>query len=248
MVINWWENFREKTFEKWSQKLGVSITPVEGIDFNTHGNGIKSYPWDENRATEKALRLIMAKSETPFKYFLTQGLPNFIEWFVYSPVLFCEKVRDWFNYNIKERLHIVNTRLKPGYYDPDVRIENSIISILFDYVELDAAYKLYICETDRYNWNGKRNRKMGEEFMRWHIDEADNSDDVKLSMKKCLEAYIWLKDVHPVKQAAIDIMWDQDFKGKKDVFDKIMNAEIKLEKEYTKHLSNVVKHRRVLWT
>ena len=49
----------------------------------------------------------------------------------------------WFQhrFNPKHKYHLINTRLKPGYYDKDILIECGISALIIDYVEKEEAFK-----------------------------------------------------------------------------------------------------------
>jgi hypothetical protein len=46
----------------------------------------------------------------------------------------------WIKYRTTERYHIVDTKLKPAYYDVDTRLTDACFSLLIDFVEKEYIY------------------------------------------------------------------------------------------------------------
>lgn len=76
------------------------------------------------------------KKHFPIRYFLKEDLPHHFYQWVTQPL---NRIRAWFRYRFSIRHHVVNTGLKPGYYDPDIRMMHSVFQILVDFVEIELS-------------------------------------------------------------------------------------------------------------
>jgi hypothetical protein len=52
-------------------------------------------------------------------------------------------------HRITHRYNIVHTRLKPGYYDNDIRMLYANFNLLVEYVEIELAWMKLICSEER---------------------------------------------------------------------------------------------------
>jgi hypothetical protein len=125
------------------------------------------------------------KRNFPVRWFINETIPDLWRDYVMSPA---RKVRQFFRYRFKERLHIIELDLKPGYYDPDTRLIHGAFQMLVDYVEIQLAAMHHAAEEaekspgeprKRYDLRIRRmKRKHGRDpeaglaYLDWQINES----------------------------------------------------------------------------
>ena len=89
-----------------------------------------------------------AKAKEPFRYWIAETLPDKIDdiWrYIKRPF---SQTKYWIRYRIFDRYHIINTGLKPDYYDFDTRCLHAMFSMLVEYVETQLAWKHSMFDTE----------------------------------------------------------------------------------------------------
>lgn len=226
---DWWDDFRRKTFDKWARQFKVAKSDIK------------------------------VKTSRPFSYLFFQALPETIENVIEGPERYYKEMMYWIKYRTTQRYNIIDTGLKPGYYDVDHIMNAALWKLVVDFVEVEAAWMSCTFDDERRKkykskrWLGEfRSRELGEEYFNWHINEADNNADIKKAKKAIFDAYLWYKDVLPKLEAELETMW-VDHKGLKhdEVMKNVRKAsafENKISKQNTKHLVNIVTYKDILWT
>jgi hypothetical protein len=80
------------------------------------------------------------KAKRPFAYFVMETVPDKVRsaWlFVSKPI---RELRYGIRVRVFDRYHVINTGLKPGYYDCDTRMIHGMFNLLVDYVEIEQAW------------------------------------------------------------------------------------------------------------
>ena len=155
--------------------------------------------------------------------------------------------RYWIRSHITRRWHIVDTHLKPAYYDKDALLLNACFALLVDYVELE----LPTC-----NGVHKRSREAGMEYLDWEINNTSGHQAESASVQKTL--YLWWKDIRPTRpeaDAEYSALWDRRDSGEKIPNDVMMEAaqrggaiETQYYDEDSDMLKKLIEIRCSLWT
>lgn len=75
------------------------------------------------------------KAKYPVRFFFFDTIPDYFRLHAWWPL---QRVKWWVLHRIhpQYRYHIVKTGLKPGYYDPDIRILHTCMNIFKEFVEV----------------------------------------------------------------------------------------------------------------
>lgn len=131
--------------------------------------------WDRYNARRQRL--------FPVRWFFHDTLPDWWREYLVWPK---NKVQQFFRYRLKDRYHVVNTGLEPGYYDTDTRMINAAFQLLVDYVELElaamhAAAEESVASESTHSFYGRikkfrakqeRNAADGLAYLDWEINES----------------------------------------------------------------------------
>lgn len=123
------------------------------------------------------------KRRFPVRWFLSNDIPDFWTDWVKRPI---RSTRSFFRYRTKDRYHIVDTGLEPGYYDSDTRMIHSAFNLLRDYVELELAAMHHAADEaepsesthsfygriKRFRAKQERDPKAGLAYLDWEIEET----------------------------------------------------------------------------
>ena len=129
-----------------------------------------------------------------------------IQDFFYPVLRTYDNVKYWFKYRTTTKHHVVNTGLKPGWYDTDTRILNANFQMLCDYVEVECAWMYYAfrCEKGLKHptpWYKRpftqfRSKELGIKSLELDINEGKHPPTVEGS-KKILKLYKWWNEERP---------------------------------------------------
>lgn len=179
---------------------------------------------------------VYVKEKYPIRYFLQETLPDF----------FCNiknKINNawwWILYRIhpKHRYHMVNTGLKPGYYDPDILLIYSTFNILHEFVK-------ECIENPIVDWEAEEeSKRIWEELITidtwWTFDrpERENQFEQKHPFPDVDRLDIFDKE----KQN------DPKVKEYRKALDLYSKAKEEWHKEDEEYLIRLIKVRRYLWT
>lgn len=206
------------------------------------------------------------KKKYPIRYWLNEILiPNTV-WPIERRY---KSVKDWFRYRLFERLHMINTKLEPGYYDTDRRILYGMFSLLVDFVEIEKAWMQYISNKKYkkpwYHMKRFRDKEMGLTYLEWEITHPEVPDHQSKEAKEIRELYLWWTKDRPNRIDPDDYYYKYiEENPEEDPFYKIINYEMsqekskifekinKLEQEYynedTFMLKRLISIRESLWT
>jgi len=216
---------------------------------------------------------IKCKKEYPIRYWFNETLiPNC--WWPITRTF--SNIRSWFRFRFLERMHIINTGLKPDYYDTDTLLLHGMFNLLKNFVEIEKAWMQAIFSEDYkkpwYPFKRFRDRDRGIKYLDWEIslkDEKTDSEGEKIGhlaqsvkAQDIKDLYIWWVDKRPKRIDPYELLPD-DFPGEDKSlldFDSPLSDEMtkaykeidKIEKEYeeedTNMLIKLVEVRRSLWT
>lgn len=113
------------------------------------------------------------KAKYPIRYFLFETIPDFFD----------DIYRYWRNeikypllyrYHPRYKFHIIKTQLSPGYYDPDIRMMESMFALLCEFVE-------YMEETNAVDWDSDEPHQKAWNEMKilynwWHKRKTREED------------------------------------------------------------------------
>lgn len=174
----------------------------------------------------------------------------------------CRDIKYWIRHRTVDKYHVVNTGLKPGYYDTDTRMLHANFSLLVDYVEVECAWMYYICTEDIMTNRGKelftvfRNRELGLKHLDWEITLDDPyTKKQSESAKEIRDLYLWWTEGRPARPDPWNLIPDppDDItqpvnKATIKLYDKVTKIENAYEKEDTKMLCRLMKVRGSMWT
>jgi len=175
-----------------------------------------------------------------------------------------DNIKYWIFYRVhpKHKHHIINTKLKPGYYDEDTLILHGCMALLCQYVEfngVDALEKHNEELRDPKNQDEYDTAKHGEHqadrqeealniYRWWKVDKpADEKkcDDLLHELYGKRDRVSWVdvpgSDLVEMKVAP----WEGDEKIKHDIFRAL---EQKIDDDEQKMLHRLIDIRRTLWT
>lgn len=166
------------------------------------------------------------KSNYPFLYFAFETFSDFISFYIKRPI---KDAYWWIRHRTFDKYHVINTGLKPGYYDVDTLMFHSCFSLLVRYVE----------------------EEKGLEVINWSWDEVHKSVE-----KEILSLYCWYKNretreerwnalnPRPITNGIFDFK-DKEYS---DWLSKYGEQDDIWEKEDTDNLIRLIKIKGFLWT
>jgi len=206
------------------------------------------------------------KENFPIRYWITETLiPN-----VWWPIpRFFKNIRDQIRWRTFEKMHIIDTKLKPEYYDCDTVMLHGMFSLLVDFVEIEKAWMQAIfCEDYKKPWypfKRFRDKDLGIKYLDWEmtlIGEDGNPPQAEAA-KNIKELYLWWTIQRPARIDPYDLMDDEKiFPKDEDLFDSMNNKsstrtaifkeinelEKQQDEEDTEMLVKLIKLRGSLWT
>lgn len=196
-----------------------------------------------------------AKAEEPFKYWLIETLPNWLENKRNAIIRPFNDLRYYIRCRVFDRYHIINTGLKPGYADCDSRMLHGMFSLLVDNIEVEKAWMNVVFNNGNQKkfktpWWSKgwirfksfRNIDAGLAYLNWEISlddptlsEYQRCDQQAQSAREQLALYTWWKKIRPARLDPMDASGWSDYCAEHmvsldDIFDdeKTPEEEIKI--------------------
>ena len=178
----------------------------------------------------------------------------------------------WFKYRLqsKHKYHLIDTKLKPSYYENDKIMLHGMFAVLVNYVEIELAHMNH-CFND--GKNTKTNKQNGLEQLDWQINlvnEDETSKHQSESAQQIKDLYVWWTDTRPNRDDALDLSGynniEQDYDHSVSVMEMMANRDDKLKNEIntafnkaeiidaeyedqdTEMLIKLIKIRKTLWT
>jgi len=151
------------------------------------------------------------QKQAPVRYWITHTMPD-VCW---RPLVWrYTAVKDWIRYRTK-RYHIVDTGLKPGYYDTDMLILHANFNLLKKFVEVEKASLYRWCHSSEEKPSTlqkltRRRRKInpldGIKYLEWETtldapeDPSEANPSQAASAREILELYTWWEIVRPARE------------------------------------------------
>jgi len=130
----------------------------------------------------------------------------------------------WIRHRTWDKYHVLQTGLRPGYQDADVRMLHANFSLLVDHVEVELAWMYRFCFNTKENplkvsfwkrkFGGFRNAEWGLKYLNQKIKSPENQDPMcsildkqeRVNSKKIIDLYTW---------------WTVDRPARKDPYDEV---------------------------
>ena len=164
------------------------------------------------------------KAQEPFRYWLNETVPEFLDdvWTGFmSPY---HKTRQWIRHHFFDKYHVINTGLKPDYYDVDTRMLHGMFNLLVDFIEVEKAWIHVVFDKEarckfEYPWwslgwarfKSFRNAEAGLAHLNWEmslddpsLDEYARSDSQAQGAREQFALYDWWKNVRPLRPDPYD--------------------------------------------
>lgn len=125
---------------------------------------------------------------------------------LHSIVDIFRSIKWWFLYRTFNKFHIIDTGLKPGYYDKDQLMLNAMFSLLVDYVEYELAWMSYACSSEdtKVKPNKSNGRELGLKYLCEEPDQSTHSIRIVSDEdREIRDLYIWWKDVRPHRDSVV---------------------------------------------
>lgn len=170
-------------------------------------------------------------------------------------------------YRTTHRYNILDTGLKPNYYDLDHRILHGLFNGLVNHVECEKAWLNRVFSKKKYKrglFEKFRSPELGLEYLQWEIDlEEDYNKSQSEAARETLALYKWWKEVYLTRKDIQDecglseyysrfpqkdwssLKMDEEYKA---LIDKSRQIEIDRDIEETEMLIRLIKIRRCLWS
>ena len=155
------------------------------------------------------------KASAPIRYYLAN---TFRRKYILPVIWKYDNIKSWIVYRTYDRYHVVQTGLKPGYYDVSDRMLHSNFNLLRQHVETDLALKMY--------WNSSDYKKgfierhfalyrvifplklahLGMEHLKWEATLDDQSLPVHErsvtqaeTAREIIVLYTWWVNIRPAR-------------------------------------------------
>jgi hypothetical protein len=161
------------------------------------------------------------KEKAPIRYFFEHRFPK-----LYRPIIWkYNRITGWLADRILYRQHIINTGLKPGWYNINDRMLHGNFNLLKDYVEVTRALSYNYWNIEEYPIRWKfipfytrlwyRNPEFGIKALEWETTLDDPSlPPVQQSPKQAADAreilflYNWWVNVRPARNLSNELSYD----------------------------------------
>lgn len=238
-------------------------------------NWLDMYP--PECATIGGLEELRKKNKIKYqiRYWITEVLIPNIWWPIERKY---KAIVSYIRFGYFEKMHIIDTRLKPGYYDKDTLLLHGMFSLLKDFVEVEKAWMEAIFNENykRPLWklNSRfRSKELGIKYLDWEISLQHKEEDfpgekeVYISQSKSAQTikdlYLWWTNIRSNRMDPYDLLRDCDYDNmlsgisglskpmseeKKNIYKEINKLEQQYVNEDTKMLIKLVNVRQTLWT
>jgi len=171
------------------------------------------------------------KTSRPWAYFVTEEIWDKINDITYPIRNGYMDCKNYIRHRLFDRYHMVDTGLKPGYYDTSDRILHSCFSLLKDYVEIELSWKTMVFDESAkkkyslpffsnglFRIKNYRNRDAGLDHLRWEKGLTNDESmgykpsdsiygtltDQAIRAKEIEELYLWWTQIRPLRQDSMD--------------------------------------------
>ncbi len=181
------------------------------------------------------------KSKAPARYYLNE-IKDFIECSIFKTI---ENGIWWCKYRTTHRYHVINTRLKPGYYETDDLILHSVFVLLQNFVEIQCAHK--------YGWFYPKRVKVltrkqcGIDYLKC-MTRGDKNKHLEEPYQAFLKCYHYWTTERAQKTKAIDDAYEACSGKDLEAIHKIFDMEGELTNTDNEYICLIAKYRQYLWT
>lgn len=145
------------------------------------------------------------KKNAPIRFFIVE---KFIPFLKYPLICKYENFHNWFRYRLhpRHKYHIIDTKLKPGYYDAGMVMLHGCFSILVDFVEIEKGnMQQGWIDGVPYKNRKYRSREHGIAYLDWEISlknpgHPSHSYEQAKNAEKIKELYLWWVDIRPNRE------------------------------------------------
>lgn len=130
----------------------------------------------------------MLRRRAPVRYFLQHDLPIVVKRQKHRLNDAWWKVR----HRTTDRFHIVNTGLKPGYYEINDRMLHAMFALLVEYVEVGLASK-------NYDSKLATPKERGVEYLDWEINDPQCAGPQADTAATVKDLYLWWTVERPAR-------------------------------------------------
>jgi hypothetical protein len=94
---------------------------------------------------------IEIKKKSPLRYWIAEELLDYLQDIVYFPYDVINSIRIYINNRFVYRLHLMNTKLKPGsYYEFDTRLIHGAFETFIDFIDSECASYMLAISNDEF--------------------------------------------------------------------------------------------------
>ena len=172
-----WEAIRKLIFDNLAERFGVIPYQISDVMRNTDAFKLIELFDEYDLYTENS------KKSAPIRYFMFKGLPDILEYVYKLP----ENINEHLYAKYVYKRHIVDTGLKPNYYDSDEILVNAVFSVLVDFVECDCGRMESVYSGAPFK---NRSKELGIKYINDIPENYPNKDH----MSELLKVYQWLND------------------------------------------------------
>lgn len=164
------------------------------------------------------------KTRAPVRYWIIKTLPKWLYPIRYRFIV----IKDWLRYRTINRYHVVDTGLKPDYYEIDSLLLHSSFNILKDFVEKEQAWSTNcwsstepLTRTEKlplYYELFYRKPELGVKHLEWastlddpSIPVHQQSPDQAKTARETLLLYKWWTEIRPARHTNYPTYDDQGF-------------------------------------
>ena len=160
--------------------------------------------------------------EKPLCNFIANTFPTYIR----VKLMQLNDVKYWFKYRLQKehKYNIINTGLKPGYYENDERILHGMFNLLAEFVEIEKAQCYYIWGDGNNNTCPKT---AGILYLSWEAqlvhdgeymckdEDIGKPTQQAITAEQVLELYTWWIDTRPARKEPLELVgfYDIDRRG-----------------------------------
>jgi len=153
---------------------------------------------------------LTCKKNKPIIYWLREVFPDYINLGKYY-----RKIKNYIRFRTLAKYHIIDTGLKPNYYDKDTILLHGMFSLLVDFIENEKAH-MYIISNNYHNNNlvqfwkkinifrnryKYKNKIAGLAYLSWEMTLNGSQAE---SAKEQYELYKWWTEIRPSRLDSYD--------------------------------------------
>lgn len=167
---------------------------------------------------------VQMKKERPLAYWLNETVPDFFDDIYRTITKPFNDLRCWIRYRTFDKYHIIDTGLKPNYYDIDEIMMHGMFQLLVDFVEIEKAWMQVIWSNDedkkyhvpwyckgKFKTKNWRCKEAGLEYLNWEctlgspkLPEEEQCASQAQTAYEIIDLYKWWTEVRPNRLDPMD--------------------------------------------